>query len=160
MELFTYSYSVKLIYIMSCFFCKLCTFWALFLENNKGSIYRSLWNAKTLKLKISKVFRMQTEAYNSKAATGQLVNPWHNLASFGGWVFCFSAPSLWNYIPKHICDLSSLYDFKTHLKTYLFLSCFSDLSLYDLIHIMCFMFICIVHLSNLFFFWYDIVKRT
>ncbi len=64
---------------------------------------------------------------NSKAATGQLVNPWHNSASFGGWVFCFSAPSLWNYIPKHICDLSSLHDFKTHRKTYIFLSCFSDL---------------------------------
>ncbi len=93
-----------------------------FLKNKKGSIQKSMecknFEAQNLKT----VQNADIIPYNSKAATGQLVNP-----SFGGWVFCFSAPSLWNYILKHICDLSSLHDFKTHLKTYIFLSCFSDL---------------------------------
>ncbi len=44
-----------------------CVHFGPFLENKKGSIYRSLWNAKTLKLNISKLLRMQIETYNSKA---------------------------------------------------------------------------------------------
>lgn len=55
----------------------------------------------------------------------------------------YLCPTLWNSIPKHIRDLPSLQDFKTHPKTYIFLSCFSDLWLHDLIHATDFMFICI-----------------
>ncbi len=84
--------------------------------------------------------------------------PRHKLASFDGRAFCVSAPTLWNSIPKHICDLS-LQDFKTHLKTYIFLSYFSDLWMYDLVHAMYFMLICIVVLSTVMFICYDIVKR-
>jgi len=57
----------------------------------------------------------------------------HKLSSFGGRAFYIAAPTLWNYIPKHIHDLSSLQVFKTLLKISLFSSCFSDPWLYDLI---------------------------
>ncbi len=36
------------------------------------------------------------------------------------WDRCFvPPPPLWNSIPKQICDLASLQNFKTHLKTYI-----------------------------------------
>jgi len=52
-----------------CFFVFLCvcvhsvTF---FKKKHKGSVYKGVWNAKTLKLNISKLIRMQIEPYNSK----------------------------------------------------------------------------------------------
>jgi len=56
--------------------------------------------------------------------TGLLRIPRHKLSSFGGRAFCTAAPTLWNSIPQDIRDLSTLHEFKTHLKTYLFASCF------------------------------------
>ncbi len=56
--------------------------------------------------------------YNSKAATGQLVNPWHNSAYLVDGCFVSLPPHSGIIFPKHISDLSSLHDFKTHLKTY------------------------------------------
>ncbi len=86
------------------------------------------------------------------------VNSTPQVTSFGGRAFCISVSTLWNSIPKYIRDISSLQDFKNHLKTYLFLSCFSDLWLYGLIHAMAFMFICTLFFlffcCHVYLFWY------
>ncbi len=66
-ELFTYSYSVKtyLHYVID-FFLMLCKFWDFLFKKQKRFIYTVEWNAKTLKLNISKLLGMQIEPYNSK----------------------------------------------------------------------------------------------
>ncbi len=82
--------------------------------------------------------------------TGLLLIPWcHKLASFGGISVLCAPPPLWNFIPKQIRDLASLQYFKTHLKTYIFLPCFSDLWLY----------LCFVFLPAVMFICFDSVKR-
>jgi len=43
-----------------------CTFWDFLFRKQKGSIYKVEWNAKALKLNISKLLRLQIEPYNSK----------------------------------------------------------------------------------------------
>ncbi len=53
-------------YVIDFFFLMLCTFWDFLFKKQKSSIYTVEWNAKTLKLNISKLLGMQIEPYNSK----------------------------------------------------------------------------------------------
>ena len=45
--------------------------------------------------------------------------------AFAAKAFSYSAPTLWNESPEHIRDLKSLDQFKTKLKTHLFIKTFS-----------------------------------
>ena len=47
------------------------------------------------------------------------------LSTLGGRAFCYSAPYLWNNLPREITSLNSLSSFKCHLKTYLFKQAFN-----------------------------------
>ena len=49
-----------------------------------------------------------------------LTVPKYKLKTYGSNAFCVAAPTMWNNLPSHIRNSSSLTVFKKHVKTFLF----------------------------------------
>ncbi len=68
-QLFTYSIHCDNLFTLCEGSFVSCVHSGHFLQSKKSRIYRSLWNAKTLNLNISKLLRMQVQPYNCLTVT-------------------------------------------------------------------------------------------
>ncbi len=73
-QLFTYSIHCDILFTLCEGSLVSCVHSGHFLQSKKSRIYRSLWNANTLKLNISKLLRMQVQPYNCLAVTWYTYN--------------------------------------------------------------------------------------
>jgi len=58
--------------------------------------------------------------------SGLLVVPRHRLSSMGGRSFSVIAPKLWNSLPRSLCCVNNISEFKSLLKTHLFSECYTS----------------------------------
>jgi len=58
--------------------------------------------------------------------SGLLVVPRHRLSSMGGRSFSTIAPKLWNSLPRSLCCVNNISEFKSLLKTHLFSECYTS----------------------------------
>ncbi|KAI2646354.1 putative RNA-directed DNA polymerase from transposon BS [Labeo rohita] len=58
--------------------------------------------------------------------SGLLAVPRYRLSSMGGRSFSVIAPKLWNSLPRSLCSITNISEFKSLLKTHLFSECYTS----------------------------------